>query len=136
MKIIPVALLLSLIAVIGLSACERKPDPAIGEATVNTEHASLRVKNSSTSRTIQVMEPGDHVQILERQDRWYRIRVGDVEGWMEVSTLVTDAMKKQIQELVDSARTQVAQNTGVLRQGGNLRLEPGRSTAGLKRLEP
>lgn len=135
MKIIPLALPLSLIVVIGLSACERKPDPAIGEATVNTEHASLRVKNSSTSRTIQVMEPGDHVQILERQDRWYRVRVADIEGWMEVSTLVTDAMKKQIQEVVDSARNLVTQNTGVLTQGANLRLEPGRSTSVLKRLE-
>jgi hypothetical protein len=134
MKIIPLALVLLWI-VIGFSACERKPDPVIGEATVNTEHASLRAKNSSTSRTIQVMEPGDHVQILERQDRWYRIRVGELEGWMEVSTLVTDAMKKQIQEAVDSARNQIAQNTGVLVQGANLRLEPGRSTSVLKRLE-
>jgi len=80
------------------------------------------------------MEPGDHVEILERQDRWYRVRVGEVEGWMEVSTLVTDAMRKQIQETVDSARKQVPQNTGILLQDANLRVEPGRSTSVLRRI--
>lgn len=134
MKIIPLAHLLLLIAVVGLSGCEPSAAPAIGEATVNAEHASLRAKNSSTSRTLQVMEPGDHVQIMEQQDRWYRVRIADIEGWMEESTLVTDAMRKQIQEVVDSARNQVAQNTGVLVQGANLRLEPGRATSILKRL--
>jgi hypothetical protein len=134
MKIILLALVLLLIAVIGLSGCGPNAPPSIGEATVSAEHASLRAKNSSTSRTIQVMEPGDHVQILEQQDRWYRVRIADIEGWMEESTLVTDAMRKQIQEVVDSARNQVAQNTGVLVQGANLRLEPGRATSILKRL--
>jgi hypothetical protein len=134
MKIIPHEIVLLLILAIGLTACGQEATPAIGEATVNAEHASLRSKNSATSRTIQVMEPGDHIQILERQDRWYRVRVGDVEGWMEVSTLVTDSMKKQIQELVDSARNLVPQNTGLLVQDANLRLEPGRSTSVLRRL--
>ena len=134
MKIMFLALVLPLVLVIGLSACGPRPAPVIGEATVNAEHASLRSRNSATSRTIQVMEPGDHVQILERQDRWYRVRLGDTEGWMEVSTLITEEMRKQIQEVVDSARNQVSQNTGVLVQGANLRLEPGRATSILRRL--
>ena len=134
MKIMPPALVLSLIACIGLSTCTPKAAPAIGQATVNAEHASLRSRNSTTSKTLQVMEPGDHVEILERQDRWYRVRLGDIEGWMEVRTLVTDEMRKQIQETVDSARNQVPHNTGVLLQDANLRVEPGRSTSILRRL--
>ena len=134
MKIMSFTPSLLLLTVLGLSGCSSGQTPAIGSATVNAEHASLRSRNSATSRTIQVMEPGDHVQLLERQDRWYRVRLGDTEGWMEVSTLVTDDMRKQIEEIIASARNQVAQNTGVLLQDANLRLEPGRSTSVLRRL--
>jgi uncharacterized protein YgiM (DUF1202 family) len=137
MKIISFVAVLSAaigIAGIGLSACGPKTAPAIGQATVNAQHASLRTKNSATSRTIQVMQPGDKVEILERVDRWYRVRLGDVEGWMEVSTLRTDTMEKQLQEALDAARNQQVHNTGVLGQDGNLRVEPGRSTSVLRRL--
>jgi len=134
MKIMPLALVLPLITAIVLSACAPKEAPAIGQATVNAEHASMRAKNSPTSRTIKVMEPGDHVEILEQQDRWYRVRLGDIVGWMEVSTLITDTMRKQIEAAIDSARNQPVQNTGTLLQDANLRVEPGRSTAVLRRL--
>ena len=135
MKIISVDFVLLLIIALVLPACAPDEARAIEEATVNAEHASLRSRSMATSRTIQVMEPGDHVQILEKQDRWYRVRVGDVEGWMEISTLVTDAQRKQIQGVVDSARSQVSQNTGSTTQAANLRIEPGRSTSVLRRLE-
>jgi hypothetical protein len=134
MKIIPFLAVFCVLAGIGLSACGSNTVPAIGQATVNAQHASLRAKNSATSRTIQVMEPGDKVEILERVDRWYRVRLNDVEGWMEVSTLLTDDMEKQIQETLAAARNQQAHNTGVLAQDGNLRVEPGRSTSVLRRL--
>jgi uncharacterized protein YgiM (DUF1202 family) len=134
MKIISLVLAFSLIFAVVLSACGPKRAPAIGEATVNAEHASLRARNSATSRTIQVMEPGDNVQILERQDRWYKVRAGDIEGWMDESTLVTEEMRKQTQEVLDSARNQVPQNTGTLVQDANLRLVPGRSTSILRRV--
>lgn len=137
MKILPDtsrSVVLATIAVIGLAACQPKAPPPIGDATVNAQHASLRTRNSTSSRTIKVMEPGDKVEILERQDRWYRVRLGEVEGWMEVSTLITDTMRKQIQETVNSAKTQAPHNTGVLTQDGNLRVEPGRSTSVLRRL--
>ena len=134
MKIIPFPLVLSVIAVIGLTACASKTEPVIGQATVNAERASLRSRNSATSRTIQVMQPGDTVEILEQQDRWYRVRLGDVEGWMEVRTLLTDSMRQQIQATLDSAQDQTPHNTGILVQDGNLRVEPGRSTSILRRL--
>src|SRR5215467_15361249 len=58
------------------------------------KNASLRMRNSSTSRTLQVLDPGDKVDVLERRDNWYRVRYGsDVQGWMEESTLVTNEMK-------------------------------------------
>ena len=116
-----------------LVAC--KPDaPEPERATVNAEHSSLRARDSATSRTLKVLEPGTHVDILERQGRWYRVRLDDIEGWMEVSTLLTDSMRNQIQENINSAINQVPQNTGVLNQDGNLRVDPGRDTSILRRL--
>jgi hypothetical protein len=43
-------------------------------------------------------------------------------------------MRDRIQENVNSAANQKPQNTGILRQDGNLRVEPGRNTAILRRL--
>ena len=54
------------------------------------------MKNSSTSRTLRVLDIGDKVVVLEQQDNWYRVRFGDdVEGWMEESTVVTNATRNQ-----------------------------------------
>jgi SH3-like domain-containing protein len=117
-----------------LTSCGPNSRPAIQQATVNKEHASLRVRDSATSKTLRVLEPGEHVEVLEQQGRWYRVRLGDTEGWMEVSTLLTDDMRNHIQESVNSALNQTPQNTGTLTQDGNLRVDPGRNTAILRRL--
>jgi len=134
MKIMPLAPLLLILGSILGTACAPKVAPAIEMATVNAEHASLRAKGSATSRTLKVLDPGAMVEILEQQGRWYRVRLGDTEGWMDNSTLLTTTMRKHIQELADSSRNQISQNTGTLGQDSNLRVEPGRSTAVLRRL--
>src|SRR5215831_20755867 len=84
-----------------LTSCAPKPEPIVDQATVTAKNSSLRMRNSSTSRTLQVLDPGDKVDVLERRDNWYRVRYGsDVQGWMEESTLVTNEMKNRIQMLV------------------------------------
>ena len=120
MKIMPlVPLLLTLGSILG-TACAPKATPAIEMATVNAEHASLRSRDSNTSRTLK--------------GRWYRVRLGDTEGWMDTSTLLTTTMRKHIQENANSAKNQIPQNTGRLGQDSNLRVDPGRSTALLRRV--
>ena len=119
-----------------LISCAPKPEPVLDEATVVAKNASLRLKNSSTSRTLRVLDTGDKVEVLERQDNWYRVRYGpDVQGWMEESTVVTNGMKGQILDLVARSQNQEPQNTAVLRQTANMRLEPGRSTPIIHRFE-
>ncbi len=109
-----------------LTSCAPKPEPIIDQATVTAKNASLRMRNSSTSRTLQVLDPGDKVDVLERRDNWYRVRYGsDVQGWMEESTLVTNEMKSRIQTLVAESENLEPQNTAALKQDANLRLEPG-----------
>src|SRR5919198_1348506 len=94
--LLPVSLSLFLI-----SCTPPKPEPTVDQATVIAKNASLRLKNSSTSRTLRVLDTGDKVEVLERQDNWYRVRYGpDVQGWMEESTVVTNGMKGRIQDLV------------------------------------
>lgn len=119
-----------------LAGCAPKPEPVLDQATVTARNASLRMRNSSTSRTIQVLDTGDKVDVLERRDNWYRVRLGqDVQGWMEESTLVTNEMKGRIQKLATDSENLEPQNTAMLKQDANLRLEPGRSTSIIRRLD-
>jgi hypothetical protein len=94
------------------------------------------MKNSSTSRTLRVLDTGEKVDVLEHQDNWYRVRYGqDIQGWMEESTVVTNETKDRIQKLAAASQNLSPQNTAVLKQDANLRLEPGRSTSIVRKVE-
>jgi len=54
---------------------------------------------------------------------------------MEASTVVTNHTREQIQKLVTASQNLEPQNTAVLKQDGNLRLEPGRSTLIIRKLD-
>src|SRR5262249_12309080 len=119
-----------------LTSCATKPEPILDQATVTARNSSLRLKNSSTSRTVRVLDVGDKVDVLEHQDNWYRVRYGlDVQGWMEESTVQTNQTKSRIQALVVDSQNLEPQNTGVLKQDANLRLEPGRSTSIIRKVD-
>src|SRR5882762_2277159 len=125
-----------LLALLLVTSCSPKPEPILDQATVVAKNASLRQRSSSTSRTLRTLDPGVKVEVLERQENWYRVRYGpDVQGWMEESTVVTKDMKGRIQQLVTASQNQEPQNTAVLRQGANMRFEPGRSTAIIHKFE-
>src|SRR2546421_606773 len=119
-----------------LTSCAPKPEPVLDQATVVAKNASLRLRNSSTSRTLRVLDTGEKVQVLERRDNWNRVRYGsDVQGWMEESTVATNDLKNRIQQLADASQNEQPQNTAVVKQAANLRLDPGRSTAIIHKLE-
>src|SRR6266566_1424734 len=95
----------TLLFVILPTSCAPKPEPVLDHATVVAKNASLRLKNSSTSRTLRVLDTGDKVEVLERQGNWYRVRYGiDIQGWMEESTVLTNDTKGRIQDLVASSK--------------------------------
>src|SRR5438552_5070651 len=128
--------LVALLAFFLFTSCASKPEPVLDQATVVAKNTSLRQRNSSTSRTLRVLDPGDKVEVLEHQDNWYRVRLGaDVQGWMEESTILTNQTKDRIQKLVTASQNLEPQNTAVLKQDANLRLEPGRSTPIIRRLD-
>jgi SH3-like domain-containing protein len=129
-------LLLAFLFSLLLTSCAPKPEPILDEGTVVAKNASLRLKNSSTSRTIKLLDTGDRVDVLERQDNWYRVRYGsDVEGWMEESTVVTNQTRGRIKKIVAESQNLEPQNTAVTKQDANLRLEPGRNTSIIRRLD-
>ncbi len=125
------------LALLLLSGCaESKIEEIIDNATVVSDRASVRARNSATSRTLQVLTAGEKVDVLERDGNWFRIRHDDqLEGWMEETTLVTSAMQARVQEMVAASRNLTPQNTAVLRESANFRIEPGRSTPVIRRLE-
>ena len=126
----------ALLASVLVASCAPKPEPVVDQATVTSKNASLRLKNSSTSRTLRVLDTGEKVDVLERQDNWYRVRYGtDVQGWMEESTVVTTETKNRIQKLAAASQNLEPQNTAVLKQDANLRLEPGRSTSIIRKMD-
>src|SRR5215813_5378181 len=107
------SLLISLLIV----SCASKPEPVVDQATVVSKNASLRLKNSSTSRTLRVLDTGDKVDVLERQENWYRVRYGtDVQGWMEESTVVTNETRDRIKKIVAESQNLEPQNTAVTKQ--------------------
>ena len=125
-----------LLALLLVTSCSPKPEPILDQATVVAKNASLRQRSSSTSRTLRTLDPGDRVEVLERQNNWYRVRYGpDVQGWMEESTVVTNATRERIRTLVSASQDQLAQNTGVLREEANFRIEPGRTSSIIRRLD-
>jgi hypothetical protein len=119
-----------------LAACASKPEPVLDEATVVARNASVRLKNSSTSRTLVTLNVGDKVDVLQRQDNWYRIKHGDrLQGWMEESTILTNETQTRIRDMAVASQSEPPQNTATLRQDANLRIEPGRTTGVIKRLD-
>lgn len=117
------------------SSCAPEPEAVLDHATVVANHASVRQRNLSTSRTLETLDPGDRVEILERQDNWYRIRYeGRLVGWMEESTIVTNTTQNRIKEMVAQSQGLSPQNTGVLREDANFRIEPGRQTPVIRKL--
>ena len=119
-----------------LTSCAPKPESVLDQAEVVAKNASVRMKNSPTSRTLTTLAPGDRVEVLERQGNWLRIRYrDDVQGWMEESTVLTSSTKKRIQDLVAASQNDAPQNTAVLREDANFRIEPGRSTPIIRKLD-
>lgn len=136
MKLQRVLVHLVLFGTFFLPSCKPKPEPTLDEATVVARNASVRLKNSSTSRTLVTLNVGDKVDVLQRQDNWYRIRHGErLQGWMEESTILTNETMARIREMAVASQSEQPQNTATLRQDGNLRIEPARNSGVIKRLD-
>jgi hypothetical protein len=125
----------TLLILLFLTSCAPPREPTLEQATVVAKNASVRQRNSSTSRTLRTLDPGEKVDVLQRQDNWYRVRFDDVQGWMEESTVVTTGTIDRIHAMVAESHSQPSQNTAALREDANFRIEPGRVTAVIRKLD-
>jgi uncharacterized protein YgiM (DUF1202 family) len=125
----------TLLILLFLTSCAPPREPTLEEATVVAKNASVRQRNSATSRTLRTLDPGEKVDVLQRQDNWYRVRFADVQGWMEESTVVTTGTMNRIRAMVAESQDQTSQNTATLHEDANLRIDPGRATAVIRKMD-
>jgi SH3-like domain-containing protein len=124
-----------LVGVLLLGGCFPEPEPAIDQATVLSDHTSVRIDSSSSARTLFMLDAGDRVDILSKEDSWYLIRdVVQIEGWMDESTLIRDSTRDAMQTQVIQARDLPVQNTAQTSNAVNLRMAPGRGSDVVRRL--
>ena len=112
-----------------LTGCLPEPEPAIDEATVLEDNASLRIGPTPSARTMYTLDTGQRVSILEKRGAWYHVRDSDqIEGWMNQSTILSDRSMAAMRLAVSEAANLPVQNTASAREAVNLRLAPGRDT--------
>ena len=124
-----------LFAALSGAGCLPEPLPTIDEATVLSDNTSVRIEASSAARTLFTLNAGERVEILEEQETWYLVRDKDsIEGWMSEINLLRDTTRVAMEAMLRAAATLPVQNTARAREEVNLRLDPGRDTAVIRRL--
>ncbi len=117
------------------AGCLPEPMPAIDGATVLTDNTSLRIDASTSARTMFTLGAGERVEILRKQGTWYLVRDKDlIEGWMGEINLLRDTTRVAMEATLAASTSLPVQNTVRAREQVNLRLEPGRETAIIRRL--
>lgn len=131
------------------SACKRDTTIAVGSSTelayASEARGEVRDQLGPKSKVIANTTSGQQLEILERLNRWARVRVVDgsstagkppLEGWMHQRQMVSEEVYRQFQTLGAKSRELPSQGSGVIRRLANMRLEPGRSTQPFYQLAP
>lgn len=131
----PFILLATLMATSLVTSCGLESEPVLDQASVIVNSTSARAEPSTSSRTLFRLAEGKRVSILEKSGTWYRILDEDsFEGWMDESTLLRDSTLARMETMLEESRPLPSQNTVTTVDEVNLRLEPGRDTAIVRRL--
>ena len=123
------------VSLIMAASCIPEGEPAIDEASVIAANASVRADPTASSRTLLRLPEGERVDVLGKEGTWYRIRDQEgFEGWMDESTLIGDSTLERMEAMLEESRGAPVQNSVMTLDAVNLRLEPGRDTAVIRRL--
>ncbi|MGH9500335.1 MAG: SH3 domain-containing protein [Terriglobales bacterium] len=127
-------LLLAVWLALPLAACTRH-SKATEMAYVSAPQVALRDRVAAVFNKKGTVKNGEHVQVLEREKRFARIRTqGGVEGWMEQRYLVSQQVFDGFQKLSQQAQNDPVQATGTTRNDTNIHLDPGREAEHLYQL--
>lgn len=137
---------LGLLTVLLLASCRNDVSPGELEKAYSSEASgALRDQLGPKSKVIATVPSGRRLLIIERLNRWVRVRVEDgageagtppLEGWMHQRQMVSQHVYDQFQELAEHSGKLPGQGSGLVRRLANLRLQPGRTTQTFYQLAP
>ena len=100
-------------------------------------NGQLRDQLGPKSKVIATVPSGAKLLILERLNRWARVRLDEgagangkppLEGWMHQRQMVSREVYEQFESLASQSHDLPSQGRGLVRRLANLRLKPGRTT--------
>jgi hypothetical protein len=129
---------LGLVIILASSACrnDAQSEP-IETAYASEASGPLRDQLGPKSRVIATVPSGRKLLVLERMNRWARVRVDTaeqeqgkppLEGWMHQRQMVSQQVVNQFEALAEESSGLPSQGGGMVRRLANLRLQPGRTT--------
>ena len=128
-------LLLLLLAVLSLTACNRRRGRVLEINYVSAPQVNLRDRVAVVYNKAGLVKNGERVEVLDRDRTFVKVRsAGGAEGWMEKRYLVSEKVFNQIQKLTQDNQNDPAQGQGTTRVGTNLHVEPGRDADHLYQL--
>jgi hypothetical protein len=126
------------IAILFLSSCRNELPMESREFAYSSEAVGeLRDQLGPKSKVIGRIANGEKLLILERLNRWARVRVVSAdaaegqpltEGWMHQRQMVSQQVFEQFQELAKQSADLPSQGGALVRRLANMRLQPGRTT--------
>lgn len=125
------------------TGCGGDASPELREVAYASEaDGPLRDQLGPKSKILATIPTGRRLLILERMNRWARVRVEEgngaqpLEGWMHQRQMVSEEVFKQFQQLAEQSEKLPSQGAGLVRRLANLRLNPGRTTQSFYQLSP
>ncbi|HEY1007559.1 MAG TPA: C40 family peptidase [Sphingobacteriaceae bacterium] len=96
----------------------------------------LRAEPSDRSEMVSQLLYGDHVEILEREEKWCRVRMGydDYEGWLDPKQLldISESESGEFGKVTDILGLQACHRVRDEETGESLHLMPGSSLPGYR----
>ena len=88
---------------------------AVNNATVIVETANLRETASSTSKILELINKGESVEIVEKEDDWYKVKYKGIVGYLRNDLLTVNneetTSNKENSTLTNTTNTANVSNT-------------------------
>lgn len=121
---------------VGTGCGPQEPSRSTETAYVRGSNVPLRDQLGPDSSVIGTLQSGEQVEILSKRPRWAQIRSsGGPSGWVQQRVLASQEVFDQFRDLASEIEALPSQGKAVMRQGGNLHLEPRRDAEAFYHLE-
>src|SRR4051812_17288780 len=126
---------LALTLLLTLTGCGTQSSSALSEAYIAPESINLRGEVTQKNSTVAVLKHGDRVSIMDVRRRFVKVRTGKgVEGWVDVSQLLSPEQMNQIRRERQRALALASQGSATAFEALNVHIEPNRQSPALARI--